>query len=720
MKVVVSRHIFGSVRGYITLAKSEDLSPEQITKLELLSFGQTNESSYMNSLETDPAYISRPLQSGRWAVTRVFQGKPDEHNRTTLLFISAVITTEDWVYVLKCNVDELLDCPSLWQWDSKEKLEPIEVAVEGGREGGDAEIRSRVLCLVAAVEKYSSHKNTTIVVRAADFDVEVLRVLNMVLPLKSKQAFSCAGRSLNDGLPFTLISMAKEGSLGNSKRRTINWTPTSAADDCLYTESLARFWPTGTEPPWQFIDRCRSFSVDLQAAPEGGLSERVVRKKRLAYEVRKAGVRRKRHISWKLGVIVLGCAVLFCLGAAITISATRAKANREEVTSLLKRAQVFLHENSPGNSPNKWFRADDSARKFTIDQCRKLQNEVERLRDVTKDTKLQEGLKKMGNKLANLHNRAQSAAYRYDSLRAQTQRAKSLKKLSVYPSRKEVEDVQSLKDSVANVSKVDLDPTYVSQLTKYIQENTDAWRTNIEKLLYEKQNGAANLLGSDLLQESPPNYSAKTYEDYNDLKQNLDKYKEDESLANAKGSPIEEHSEKAKKLLQQTAKGSERCSEALANMNDLKNKAETAFAEANHILSDPNITDGRFKNFEALAEAYSHLSKVEKRWPGKTDLLEKQKEVTAKFDKNRNGILKRWKDKTAEIEKNRNSGDPNSTLVGDTLKKEEKDYSAKLIELKPYTTGLMDRLRAIKDFDEKLSKEYVALKSKREESKQGK
>ena len=113
MKITISRHIFGSVRGYTTLGKSEDLSSEEIAELEILSFGQTNEASYMNSLQISPAYICRSLCSGRRAVTRVFQGKPDEHNRITLLFVSAVMKSDDWNCLLKHDVNKLLYQPRL-------------------------------------------------------------------------------------------------------------------------------------------------------------------------------------------------------------------------------------------------------------------------------------------------------------------------------------------------------------------------------------------------------------------------------------------------------------------------------------------------------------------------------------------------------------------------------------------------------------------------------
>ena len=82
MGIIVGRHVFGSLEGYRTIANTPDLSLEEVAELEFFSFGQTNESSYLDSLKVNPAYISRPLSSGKWAVTRIFQGKPDIHHRT--------------------------------------------------------------------------------------------------------------------------------------------------------------------------------------------------------------------------------------------------------------------------------------------------------------------------------------------------------------------------------------------------------------------------------------------------------------------------------------------------------------------------------------------------------------------------------------------------------------------------------------------------------------
>ena len=349
MNIIVSRHVFGSIRGYTTLAKSSDLSPEEISKLEILSFGQTNESSYLDSLQTNPAYISRPLYSEKWAVTRVFKGKSDVHNRTTLLFISAIVSIHDWLYLLKCDVNKLLYNSNLWQWNGEEKLKSIEISVESKKEIPGMEIRNKVLSLLGAVEKYTNDKDTTIVVKESEFDGKILRCLNMVLPVESKQTFSCTARSLNDGLPFSLISMAKEGSFGNSKRKIVNWTQDSVIENCPYTQSLSEFWQQGKLLPYQFIDSCKSFLIDFGGEPEPKPQKRRLTSKPLSDEIANARIGQKKYLSRKLAVLLFTCALIAGIATVITVGAMRVKAKKVKTSFIegrIREAKGFLAQNS--------------------------------------------------------------------------------------------------------------------------------------------------------------------------------------------------------------------------------------------------------------------------------------------------------------------------------------------------------------------------------------
>jgi len=623
MNITVARHVFGSIRGYTTLAKSGDLSPEETAKLEMLSFGQTNESSYLGSLQTNPAYISRPLHSGRWAVTRVFQGKPDDHNRTTLLFISAVITIDDWLYSLKCDVNKLLYYPSLWQWNGEEKLEPIEIAIEDKREAPGPEIRNKVLTLLAAVEKYTRDENTTIVVRTSDFDAKVLRWVNMILPVASKQTFSCAARSLNDGLPFALISMAREGSFGNSKRKTVNWTPTSTVDNCPYAESLTQFWRPESWPPWHFIDSCKSFLIDLGGEREPERREPLVMRKPLYAEVAKSRIERKTYISRKLAVILFTCAVVGSLATVITIGAMRLKANKELrslIETNIKGAKKFLDQNSHG----KYFPVDKTVREQAIKQGKDWRYKLEVLPAQANAPEL----KTIISELEEWLNLAQNAHRRYDRLDRLFLEFEGLKLVTqpyVYPAPKITWMAKELKPSVANVRKAYLAPNYVSRAKK-IPQIIDRWRNKIKEIVLRKKDQITEIIDSVSTKIQPHNYSNEQYEKYDGFKQNLENLKENETLKNASGSSYEDDKKIATEMIDELDTVLANCNSILENLKRFKEEAETSFNDANDILNKPNITECTVDAVSNLEEAKSHLDNVDKRWQGmpKLDELERK------------------------------------------------------------------------------------------------
>lgn len=716
MKIAVSRHVFGSIRGYTTLAKSGDLSPEETAKLEMLSFGQTNESSYLGSLQTNPAYISRPLHSRKWAVTRVFQGKPDDHNRTTLLFISAVITIDDWLYSLKCDVNKLLYYPSLWQWNDEEKLDSIEITVEGKRETTAPEIRNKVLTLLAAVEKYTRDENTTIVVRTSDFDAKVLRWVNMVLPLSSKQTFSCTARSLNDGLPFALISMAREGSFGNSKRKTVNWTPTSTVDNCPYADSLTQFWQSGSQPPWQFIDSCKSFLVDLGGDPEPEQRKRLVMKKPLIAEVVKPRIERKTYFSRKLAVVLFVCGVVACLAAVITIGVMRLKANKELrslIEANIKEAENFLVR----NSPRGYFPVDRATREQAIEECGPLGYNLEDSLEQAKDPLVKARLKTIISELDKWLNSAQDANQRYgflDSLIPQFEVLKRKTKDGVYPDPKITWMAKELKPSVANVRKAYLAPNYVSRGKKIVR-TIEHWRNEIKEIVLRKKQQITDFIDSGSTKIQPHNYSNEQYEKHDGFKQNLEKLKEDETLKNASGSSYEDDKKIATEMIDELDTALADCNSILEKLDGFKKAAEVSFGKAVVILDDLKITDGRVENFSRLKIAKSHLDNVGKLRPDKPRLEDKDKELHAKFQKNKQNTLKRWKEEIEKIEKETVPDDPNTAKINELYNKAKTKLQNANIE------NIGDSLEKMKAFDDKLREELSSIsKPKQKKNKQGK
>lgn len=627
MKVTVSRHVFGSIRGYTTLAKSPDLSHVETVELEILSFGQSNESSYLDSLQIHPAYISRPLQSGRWAVTRVFQGKPDDYDRTTLLFVSAIITMDDWLYSLKCDVDELLECPSLWQWDGKEKLEAVEVTIEGAREGVAPETRDKALALLAAVEKYGPAKNTTIVVKASDFDVKVLRLLNMVLPSYWKQTFSCAVRALDDGLPFALISMAKEGSFGNSKRRIINWTPASTVDDCPYTESVAQFWQSGRQAPWQFIDSCKSFLIELASEPELGPRERPAKRRAPSAGVKEPGVTRRTHLKPKLAIVLLMSAALVFLSALIIIGRKNVKLNREVVRAE-NEGNAFLQ----GYDLDKGFRfpAEKDKRERLTKQGEELSQKAQRLYNGTNDP----ALKTLYRGLDIWLNSAKDADKRYDDLEKLFAKVGQLKlnvPPSYYPDPNIIKKVEDLRGSIDDANTANLEESCILQIAQIRQDAND-WYVKINELLSEKKQEIAKLVESGPSTTPPNNYSEEGYgqheEFIKELEKKLQEFNDDESLTNAKKSPIGADLNMVEEVFQELNDAIEDHNGILTTMGNFRSDAEASFEDANNILAEPNITDCTVDAVSKLEKGRDRLDNASKLWPRIPKLDKVQQKLT--------------------------------------------------------------------------------------------
>jgi len=702
MNIIVSRHVFGSIRGYTTLAKSSDLSPEQISKLEILSFGQTNEPSYLDSLQTNPAYISRPLCSEKWAVTRIFKGNSDDHNRTTLLFISAIVSIRDWLYSLKCDVNKLLYNSNLWQWNGEEKLKSIEISVESKKEIPGMEIRNKVLSLLGAVEKYTNDEDTTIVVKESEFDGKILRFLNMVLPLTLKQTFSCTARSLNDGLPFSLISMAKEGSFGNSKRRTVNWTLDSVVDDCLYADSIAEFWQAQGHPPWQFIDSCKSFLIDLEGEAELKSHKRRLTSKPLSDEIANARIGRKKYLSRKLSVILFTCFIVAGIATVITVGAMRVKAKKVKTSFIegrIREAKVFLAQ----NSSSEYFPANITVIKQIIQQSKDLIFQLEELLDVTDDPELKNQLKivciNLGS-LQNLTNDVYNKCVRLENERQLAVNFELTKNPVIYPIREDIVAVEELRERIKNIDTTKLALKYVSD-AKNILQNIDRWKMAIGTLLETKKDKVIKNIQSDIFKTSPDHYSEKRLRDYSSFKRILDDLKNDESLTNAKDSPIKEHKKIAKAMIEKLNEHIVDYEGRLKDLVDLKKKAEDSFEDANSILSDPNIKDGSVENLTRLCKVKSLLGEVHKLWPGKPNLEKGEEKLGDRINANRKIILGEWEKKIPLIDDH----EPNDAGEAEKVKKLIRDYPAmqKKLEVVDIQNIDDDVLEQIKNYDKELT-----------------
>ena len=130
-----------------------------------------------------------------------------------------------------------------------------------------------------------------------------------------------------------------------------------------------------------------------------------------------------------------------------------------------------------------------------------------------------------------------------------------------------------------------------------------------------------------MLQDEPDSYSKEKREEYEDLRTNLQKWKDDESLTNAKDSPFKAHQEMAVAMIDELDKASENCSHLLRELDSFKKDAETLIGKIRGVLNDPNIANGGIDNFDKLQEIQSNSDKVAKLWPDDPDLQSRKEEV---------------------------------------------------------------------------------------------
>ena len=111
----VGTHCFGSREGYRTLSRSADVTDAEDAELRGFGFGQTADHSFLESLEQEPSAFGRPLTGGRVAITRIFQGDPDEAGRATLELRTILVAAPDIAPLAKAGLGAILQLPGLWK-----------------------------------------------------------------------------------------------------------------------------------------------------------------------------------------------------------------------------------------------------------------------------------------------------------------------------------------------------------------------------------------------------------------------------------------------------------------------------------------------------------------------------------------------------------------------------------------------------------------------------
>jgi len=345
MIVRLSRHVFGSDRGYRTLATGDDLTPDEIAELESFAFGQTTDQGYLESLVDTPAYWSRRLTSGRRAISRVLPGPTDEQGRQSLRFVTVLLHANDWLTALNGEDAPLLRVARIWSWSGQPQLKREEVSVaKPSQVKPTADQRQRILSLLGHIETMSDSTTSTIVVEPQDITVEELNMVVALLPLWYRPQFSYAVRSLSENLPVLVNYVAPAASRGKSRRKIVRWSPTSSLISAKYASGLAHFWPQGEPPPWEFVNNCKAFgrlmpTWDGTDSPAGTVAAPDAARKR---PVR---ARRKLRIP---GIVYWLIAILVILGATGFFVVQTVNARRH-ADAVLSAAEEFLATNEDPN-----------------------------------------------------------------------------------------------------------------------------------------------------------------------------------------------------------------------------------------------------------------------------------------------------------------------------------------------------------------------------------
>jgi hypothetical protein len=108
-------HLFGSTDGYRTLARSPALSDVEDSALSSLGFGSPRTEEEFEQLDHGLCMAGRILPSGRYAITRVFQGAPDVVGRRTIERRTLVLEASDWAQLAAADLQNTLSSPESWR-----------------------------------------------------------------------------------------------------------------------------------------------------------------------------------------------------------------------------------------------------------------------------------------------------------------------------------------------------------------------------------------------------------------------------------------------------------------------------------------------------------------------------------------------------------------------------------------------------------------------------
>lgn len=233
----IERHVFGSYKGYTTLARSPGVTVDDCRVIERCahSFGQTYESRYYRSLGKNPAWFTQQYPGNRRGLTRITEGSADDQGRPTLCFITTIVSRRDWDAVILGDIGVMADCRALWGWDDSGTITTLNLEISGSA-NVPAKVRSVALQVISQMERTAVSKRS-VVGSEGEISFDVVRAIEMLLPPPVRNSATTAFRVLSPQFPASLNVLADEVASAASYRPDER-QPLSAYAQALKTGGL--------------------------------------------------------------------------------------------------------------------------------------------------------------------------------------------------------------------------------------------------------------------------------------------------------------------------------------------------------------------------------------------------------------------------------------------------------------------------------------------------
>ena len=206
----IERHVFGSYKGYTTLARSTGVTMDDCRVVErcAFGFGQTYENRYYKSLGKNPAFFTQQFPGSRRGLTRVSEGPADVQGRATLCYITLIVSRKDWDGALFGDIEALASARGVWNWDNSGAIGSLDLPVAGVPKIPSKHLAA-ALQAISHLEKAVLARKT-VIASEATLCFEVVRAVEMLIPPVNRNSLTTAYRVLSPQFPAALVTLAEE------------------------------------------------------------------------------------------------------------------------------------------------------------------------------------------------------------------------------------------------------------------------------------------------------------------------------------------------------------------------------------------------------------------------------------------------------------------------------------------------------------------------------